>query len=186
MSNSKHHLNVYQDDKKRVYFKSDMNKFYYITDYKWVGPEYQNVEVGGGQTEEVSTSHGGLGPAIIGGVIGGPVGALIGYGNGRHTDTEVVSGTPPHEETQEVDTPASLTFTPIDGGKPITVEFNCNTDINKQILSMDLSHIPAPKSQTAPAQPDLVSEMEQYKKLLDDKIITQEEYDKKKKEILGL
>lgn len=187
LSKSKHYLYLRQDQEKRIYFDPDMNTFYKITAYSWNGPKYQTYEEGGSAGQSVTTSHGGFGSALLGDILAGPIGAVIGYEAGHHDDTVTTAPTPPTEVQEEVNSPAEMTVTTLDGKKSYTFEFEDNSKIDKEIKTFNLSIPSAPAVSSAQAaESNPFTEIEQYKKLLDEGIITQEEFDEKKKELLGL
>lgn len=52
--------------------------------------------------------------------------------------------------------------------------------------AQEVAYQPAPAPATAPAQPDMVSQLQQLAQLRDEGIITDEEFTKKKDQILGI
>ncbi len=192
LSKSRNYLILRQDQKGQIYFDPDLNAFYRITAYDWDGPKYQIVEEGGTPGQTVTTSHGGLGTAILGDLLAGPVGAVIGYAAGHHSDTVSTAPVPPTKVKQEINSPAAMTVTSLDGKISYTFEFNDNSRTDKEIRTFNLS-LPGKKPSSAPGKTSEESgtaspftEIEEYKKLLDEGIISQKEFDEKKKQLLGL
>ena len=118
------------------------------------------------------------------------IGTAIGYAATRKKvqDTNSGSSTVKNEREEEIDSPASIVIHDVNSGENITFGFSCNTNIYNDLQNFDWDNsIPDQKTveQDLSLQSDKVELMKKYKELLDAQVITQEEFDKKRKEILG-
>lgn len=127
-------------------------------------------------TTTSTVSKGRSGSAIVGGIIAGPVGAVAGSARKKHSSST--------SETREVASMAHLSF--IDNsGKKIIVNAEINSTI-ANILSEYFVYENLPSDSDSPSTVSEADELVKFKKLLDEGIVTQEEFDMKKKQILGL
>lgn len=180
--------------------------FFLVESYDWAGPQYQEVTTGKTQTthggKDKTKRKGGLLGAAVGGVLTmNPVGAVIGYAatsrketvhGGKDTTANTSATT-----TREIDAPAKLTLRNIDTGAQILLGFPCNTKLDMKLSAF---FAPCPQQPPAPeltepaptpalehtAVPGTVQQLKDLKELLDMGILTQEEFNAKKKELLGL
>lgn len=104
---------------------------------------------------------------IIGTVLAPGVGTVIGAAVGaRKKDTSV----------------AELEFIKIDTKQPVTLVVKCDDDKLKELSNFSISSYQPEVTVVT----DATDELRKYKSLLDDGVISQEEFDTKKKELLGL
>ena len=148
--------------------------------------EYELLEDGDTLTK------GGLGRAVIGGALFGGVGAIVGGVTGGKKQKKIVTSMSIKITTKNMDAPTIyINF--------ITGKTKTNSSIYKaatycaqetlstlaQIVAQNEDAQPDPtqnpSSETGPAD-----EIRKYKQLLDDGIITQEEFESKKKQLLNL
>lgn len=135
-----------------------------------------------------SVSSGGLGRAVAGGILFGGVGAVVGGVTGKKKNVSTVTSMQIKITTADMDTPAVyINF--ITGGTSYKTNSFVYRDFAKsaqEILST-LSVIVNSKdgSKQAASGAGNISELREYKKLLDEGIITKAEFDKKKQSILG-
>lgn len=135
-----------------------------------------------------SVSSGGVGRALAGGILFGGVGAVVGGVTGKKKSISTVTSMQIKITTSNIDNPVEyINF--ITGGasyKTNSLVYRGFAKSAQEILST-LSIIVNGKNENK--QPssniDSISELREYKKLLDEGIITQEEFNKKKQAILG-
>lgn len=126
-------------------------------------------------TTSTQTKNNGVGRAIVGGVLAGSTGAIV----GAVTANPQVSQQTRTEEIYRV----YMVLKPYPGR---TWQFVLDSaqDVNT-LLELFGKQQPAPAEPLAPVA-DPATEIRKFKALLDDGIITQEEFDAKKKQLLGL
>lgn len=128
--------------------------------------------------------HHGITRAVVGGVIAGPVGALVGAGTGgkEFESAKRLGFTLNLTDNRFVDILLITTETKLDSftGKIASDEYNKLIGKFDQILAANT------QAQTGSVSPSTPDELRKYKELLDEGIITQEEFDAKKKELLDL
>lgn len=135
-----------------------------------------------------SITSGGVGRALAGGILFGGVGAVVGGVTGKKKNITTVTSMQIKITTSNIDNPVEyIDF--ISGGasyKTNSVAYRGFVKSAQEIPST-LSVIVNGKSenQQASSNIDNISELREYKKLLDEGIITKEEFDKKKQSILG-
>ncbi|MBS5960002.1 MAG: SHOCT domain-containing protein [Enterococcus gallinarum] len=126
--------------------------------------------------------HHGITRAMVGGVLAGPVGALVGAGTGgKDFDTIKRLGFILH-----------LTNNRSQNFMLVISESKTDSFLTKSAMedynniAAKLDQIIASSNHPTTASKSEVDEIRKYKDLLDDGIITQEKFDAKKKELLGL
>jgi len=181
---------------KRVYFgKADSTQFD-IVNYIWSGAQYREKFV----TDEVAQRNGKekrgghVAGALIGSLIAPGVGTIIGglHGTHKNSSSTAVGHSESHVEREEIDTTATMVLRNVSTGQQITIGFRCNTAIDAKIRNL----IPGLTSERSVNQSrakkaeittkDSLEEIKKLKELLDLGAISQEEYDKKKKQLLNL
>lgn len=135
-----------------------------------------------------SISSGGLGRALAGGILFGGVGAVVGGVTGKKKSTSTVTSMQIKITTADMDAP-SVYINFITGGTSYKTNSFVYRDFAKsaqEVLST-LSVIVNGEdgSKHVVSGNDDISELREYKKLLDEGIITKSEFDKKKQTILG-
>lgn len=147
--------------------------------------EYELTEDG------ISVTKGGLGSAVVGGLAFGGVGAIVGGGLGKKQKDIVTSMsvaiTVRNDFVSRIEIPLISSETKKGG-----LIYNGMKDIGNKIVSLlnvvsndAQSDAPQPII-SAPATPSAADELLKFKQLLDVGAITQDEYDAKKKQLLGL
>lgn len=165
----------------QLFFNKTPENLYSFVELKWDGPNY-NVK-----TETKKTVKGkksGLGRAVGGGLLFGPVGAVVGAVTGKDAGTEHVDV---KQTENEILTPGHLILKNISNGTIHTFKFSTllgkYNQINSLVADLVYQDDIASQTQELPT-PDVATQLREFKSLLDDGIITQEEFDRKKAEIL--
>lgn len=114
------------------------------------------------------------------------IGGLEGTGSKTDTSTDSSSYTCPVQD--EITTKATITLEDLESKDVFPVEFDCNSDLNDTLKKF---YVFKPKPVPVSRQPDSekmdsFQQVEELKKLLDEGIITQAEFDRKKKQLLDL
>lgn len=146
--------------------------------------EYELLENGG------TVSSGGLGRAVVGGVLFGGVGAVVGGVTGKKKGKSTVSSIQIKITTKDIESPV-VTIDIYKGGDIKTNSFIYkNFDKQAQeilsilsIITKELSNRIGVSTTTQPS--GLANELRELKKLVDEGILTNEEFEKKKKDMIG-
>lgn len=188
-----------------VYFNDDTRVFYSIVNYEWDGPEFDQVTKSRSSTNTSSNTVSDtvkkgkalkVGAGALIGYAAGPVGALIGAGmgaasKGKSRTTSKTTGnslTDGLQTTSNVEklTNAIIVFRNLDNGKTYTVSFKCNRDMDVKIRCFDFEQTPVELEDVVKETTTSLEGIKALKELLDMGAITQDEFDAKKKQILGL
>ena len=180
---------------------ADMPEKYTLMDYEWNGPEYRTVEKTTttshtkGKTKEKTKRKGRLAGAVIGTaatavtlgnpVVGAAVGAAVGTGKktkGKNNSTTTGTATTTSDNI-EVDSYASMKMRNVETNQINTIGFYCSSNIDMQLKSFNISKS-SDASENVRNQKTSVELLKDYKELLDSGIITQEEFNQKKTELL--
>lgn len=180
---------------------SDAPTKYELFDYEWNGPEYRTVEKTTttshtkGKNKEKTKRKGRLAGAVIGTaatavtlgnpVVGAAVGAAVGTGKktkGKNNSTTTGTATTTSDNI-EVDSYASMKMRNIETNQINTIGFRCSSNIDMQLKSFNISKS-SDAVENVRNQKTSVELLKDYKELLDSGIITQEEFDQKKSELL--
>lgn len=180
---------------------SDAPTKYELFDYEWNGPEYRTVEKTtttshtNGKSKEKTKRKGRLAGAVIGTaatavtlgnpVVGAAVGAAVGTGKktkGKNNSTTTGTATTTSDNI-EVDSYASMKMRNIETNQINTIGFRCSSNIDMQLKSFNISKS-SDAVENVRNQKTSVELLKDYKELLDSGIITQEEFDQKKSELL--
>lgn len=142
--------------------------------------EYELLENG------TSVTKGGIGKAVVGGVLLGGVGAIVGGSTGKKTTKTIC-------ENLKLKITLSNMKNPIEYINLISTATKTGDQIYKQKYNLAQECISALQIIASQNEMSLkytegssADEILKYKQLLDAKAITQEEYDAKKKQLLGL
>lgn len=130
---------------------------------------------------------GNTGSSILGTALLGTSGGIIGSSGSRRVNTT--------SKQVEVSTNAVLTFIDAINHKTFSIEISANSDIyNKLIKNFQCSQATLNKitnvdninTKNSEENKDIVSQLKEYKELLDCGILTKDEFDKKKKQLINL
>lgn len=126
------------------------------------------------KTESTTTTKGRGGKALLGGVIAGPIGAVVGASGKRKSQTT--------STTTEVDAPCALSLIRLNDNVSFEITVNAKSDTVQFIRENYLNRKIAIENQKNTE----INDLRKLKQLVDEGIITQEEFEMKKKQILGL
>ena len=122
-------------------------------------------------SSETSGKRSGIGRAVVGGLVAGPTGALVGAVTGKNT-----------EETVTNTTNTTVLYIKIKQYPDEIMTYNIPSQGQAERIVDMLTSTP----EVSQPQIDTTEELRKYKGLLDDGIITQDEFDSKKKQLLNL
>ena len=188
---------MFQKPTGEIFFGVNENNLYELIDYSWNGPQYNTVTNSvktGTHIKKGKSGKIGVG-AVVGTVVAGPVGTAVGaaMGAGSKGTTNIRENTQSISNQVEINTPATLKFRNITTGENASIVIACNSLIDSQIKCFTLAnstenYINTPQLETAANQSgiDVVEEIRRFKELADSGIITQEEFELKKKQLLNL
>lgn len=174
---------------------ADMPEKYTLMDYEWNGPEYRTVEKTTttshtkGKSKEKTKRRGHLAGAVIGTAIAPGVGTIVGaaVGTGKKTkgkNNSITTGTATTtSDNIEVDSYASMKMRNVETNQVNTIGFYCSSNIDMQLKSFNISQS-SDIVENVRNQKTSVELLKDYKELLDSGIITQEEFEQKKIELL--
>lgn len=132
---------------------------------------------------DTTVTNNGLGRAVVGGLLAGSTGALVGASTAKQTVHQEVKSVPYYS--------IYVKLKPYPGRKWI-LDFDNAADVQKamDVLGEDLKQrellAQQKNAQIAAPAPDPAEELRKYKALLDEGVITQQEFDAKKKQLLAL
>lgn len=201
-------LKFFIDEEGYYYFgfsKELTGERYYLIGFDWTGPQYKvtSTTVTSGKDTQKGKKGSTLGGAAIGTILAPGVGTLVGAAVGasgkKKTDVNRKSETTSTQK--EIDTTAYLIFVEKDDKRIKRESIKCNTTIAKEINALrftpetvamasteeNTDHFVQIENKEEPlTSSSPIEEIRQYKELLDQGILTQEEFDAKKKELLNL
>lgn len=184
---------IRQNAEGNIYFDK-VDGFFEITDYQWEGPRYKVVStsntIENQKGKDKTKKKGGLGGAAIGTLLAPGVGTVIGYAATRKKETvkkgKVEANTTFNEEEVETSSNAKMTLRNLATGESFVIGFLCDSAIDGELANFNIRQNRTATAEEVGQQKSKVELMKEYKDLLDAQIITQEEFDAKKKELLGL
>lgn len=187
-------LSFFVDEKGYYYFeleKTTTGARYILTDFVWNGPEY--VLSSTSNTTGVHKKQGRSGSVITGATLGSIIapglGTLIGAvaGGSRKKNKKIHQQTETITERTEVDSLGTLTFINITSNEKKFKTIMCKLNTAEQIRKLkysrpiEIKEIPNPKKMEASSPAE---QLREYKELLDLGILTETEFELKKKKIL--
>ena len=130
----------------------------------------------------VQSEKGGLGGALIGTAIMPGVGSVIGYAASSHKDTKHKNkenqSTTVSSYEYEVISKANMTLMDVSSGESFTFGFECSTRINNLLLNYKIFQQPEL------SESESIDLLYKLKELLDAGVITQKEFEAKRKDLL--
>ena len=161
---------------------------------------FELIENGEVIATTTTKTKGGISRALVGGALAGGVGALVGASTAKkksHTTEQTVitsrcvriSLTNPNVNQIEINIPKHKEYYILTKEGKYTASFET---IGKEIISMLESMVAAadkfelPKPAVKDNADQTIKQIREYKQLLDEGIITQEDFDAKKKQLLGI
>lgn len=177
-----------QNAEGAIYFDNVQGTFE-IIDYVWEGPAYKSVttetEVSKNKGKAKTKNKGGLGGAVVGTILLPGVGTAIGYAATRKKVTkgkgQTTTNTTAETHDEEVPAPAKITFKNKESGETFVVGITCDSKLDGEIANFNMK-----KTANIAQHKSSVEQLKEYKELLDLGIITQDEFNQKKAELLGL
>lgn len=177
-----------------VTVSNDPTKFE-MFDYEWNGPEYKNISkttstsTTKGKSKEETKRKGRLTGAAIGTVlapgVGTAIGAAVGTGKktkGKNTSTTTGNSTTVNSD-MEIDSFASVKFRNIETNQVNTIGFYCTSRTDIELKSFNIANT-SDFNAGITSQKNSVELLKEYKNLFDAGVITKEEFEQKKAELL--
>jgi hypothetical protein len=192
---SKPKLFASKNDKREIFIRKDGDGYYYFSkkydnsserflfeNYFWNGSTYTSTTIA--NTQGSINQKGRSGSALVGGLLAGPAGAIIGSSRGKKSkvDTTTTSNT----TKQELGSDAKITFKSANTGEIKNIQVYATQSINDNLLRFLQEKEIEQEYINNDDDSDDLEQLKKYKELLDAEIITQEDFDAKKKQILGL
>lgn len=191
-----------------VYFNTLPNKFFRLVDFNWQGPVYNTVvttnqtavttQNNNGKSKEKTKRKGGLLGAAVGTMVAGPIGLAVGYaatskkvtkGKTKGTSQAITRNQAITNQNQvEVDSIAKIELADIESGQTFSIGIRCNSHIDIELDGFTWPDAPTQiESQNVPllSEAEKINIIKEYKALLDSGVITVEEFENKKKEMLS-
>lgn len=168
---------------------------YEILEYSWSGPEYKTVSTTTttnetkGKNKGKEKRKGRLTGAVVGTLLAPGVGTLAGaaLGTGKKTKgknhSKTVGNAVTTDKEVETDSNATMKLRNMDTGEEFFIGFLCNIRTDIQLQNFKIS-TRAASTKNVSNQKNAVELLKEYKELLDMGIITEEEFESKKRELL--
>ncbi len=168
---------------------------YEILEYDWDGAKYEDVSKTTsisqtkGKNKEKEKRTGRIAGAVVGTFLVPGVGTLAGaaLGTGKKEKgkdkSKTVNNTITSDKEVEIDSNATMKLRNIDTGEVFVIGFLCNTKIDVQLQNFNILKR-ATFQESVNEQKSSVQLLKEYKELWDMGVITEEEFMKKKKELL--
>ena len=180
---------MFQRQDGTVYFGSNYNDRFLLIDYSWNGPQYEisttsitnstGQEVTKGKSGKMATG------AIIGTMLMPGVGTAAGAGGKKKTSKKSRASTNSIQRQTEIITPATLKFKNVNTNAIVSIVIGCNSLIDSQIKGLQICQEQSVHDISKNAT-DALEGIKALKELLDLGAITQEEFEAKKKQLLGI
>lgn len=197
---------LHQKPDGTVYFNYNTVDSYMVISYEWNGPQYNTVT--NSNTQGTKIKKGKAGRIGVGALIGAPLspaGALVGaaMGAGSKGVENTKSHTTSISQQFEIPTPATLKLKNIETCEVFGLTFNCTSQLDAKIKALrfesEMPETPVSENllennssethfiqESAATASDPYEELRKLKELLDMDIITQDEFDAKKRQLLNL
>lgn len=201
---------MHQKPDGTVLFGYNTVNTYRLVSYEWSGPQYNTITKSNTSGTEIKKGKAGkIGAGAVIGGLAGPAGMAIGaaMGAGSKGQKNIQSNTTSVSQQIEIPTPATIKLKNTSTGEVFGLTFNCTTQLDAKIRAFNFDSEPyvtstpeptpaslpewhAPQDSVGPqnSQPstDPYEEIKKLKELLDMDVITQEEFDSKKKQLLNI
>lgn len=171
-----------------IYFQSDPQTLYEVVGFEWDGARYNDVTTTVGKESGKQKRKGRVIGATVGTLIapgiGTAIGAAFGTGN-KKTSGETTQTTT--TESVEAETVATLTLRNVESGEVSAFNFKGMSDKLQELQLFAQSAMDAATTviDVQPAS-DPYEELKRMKELLDMGVVSQEEFDAKKRQVLGI
>ena len=192
---------MHQKPDGTVLFGYNTINTYRLVSYEWSGPQYNTITRSNTAGTEIKKGKAGkIGAgAVVGSIIAPGLGTAVGaaMGAGSKGKKNIQSSTTSISQQTEIPTPATLKLKNISTGEIFGLTFNCTSQLDAKIKAFNFDgeeFAPAPAQETLPewsidppqTASDPYEELKKLKELLDMNIISQEEFDEKKQQLLNL
>lgn len=176
-----------------LYLNKDDSVLYEMVRCEWSGPKYKTITKSEtkGAKEGKTKRKGRLTGALVGSIIvpgaGTLVGAMVGTGNKKQKGS-MHSSTITYDEQVEEEAPGYVKLRNIDTNEHFVIQFICKNETYNKISALSSLQPTFEQTQFIEQQQeyDPYEELKKAKELLDLGIISFEEFETKKKQILGL
>lgn len=174
-----------------IYFEENKNQLYTLVDIAWNGPRYTTTTTShteGRDKGKVKRKGRFLG-AVVGTIIAPGIGTAIGAAHGtgnKKSKKNIVSDTLSTEHQSEVPTPCSIKLKDIESNQCITLNLQCLSALANRLSLLIKEEKAEAIYNSSSINSDPYEEIKKAKELLDMGIITQDEFDIKKKQLLDL
>ncbi len=136
-----------------------------------------------------TVSQGGLGRALVGGALFGGTGAIVGGVTGKKKSKDVITSLRIKITLRDINNPVEyIDFVTFKTKKSSFLYKDLYNQAQECLSTLQLicDQIEAPEKQSSNGSNSSADEIRKFRELLDEGIITQEEFDAKKKELIGL
>ena len=183
---------MYQRPDGTIYFNRNASDRYILLDYMWNGPRFNTITNTVSNTNTTSKTKGKSGKMAAGAVVGTllmpgvgtAVGAAVGAGGKKKKKSQSITTNNTVQQSQELNTPATLRLKNINSNEYISIVISCNTVIDSQIKCFQFMPEQS-KPELAKDTTNSLKEIITLKELLDMGAITQEEFETKKRQLLS-
>lgn len=188
-------ISMKKDEYGNILLGNLQNKFE-ILEYNWEGARYQTTtntvsnEKTKGKSKEKEHRKGRVAGAVIGTMLFPGVGTAIGasLGTGKKskgkTNTDRIGTSSVTTSDVEIKSSATLKFRNLDTGEVFVIGFQCDSKTDAELQNFCIPRNTGNFAEEISQQKSNVELLKEYKELLDMGIITEEEFQKKKKELL--
>ena len=185
-----------QDFQGNVFFNNDAFTEYKIINYEWNGPIYENVTTSNINTNTKSNTvkKGKVGRMTTGALVGTllmpgvgtAVGAAIGAGGKTKSNTTTNTGSRNQAVSKKIEkySTAILTLQKVDDNSIYKINIQCSSGIDSKIRCFNIVK-PKETADLSQKAVDSLKGIKALKELLDMGVITEEEFEYKKKQLLN-
>lgn len=185
-------IKLSQNSEGAIFINNNNEIQFRLLDYSWSGPLYNTISNSStvGKTKGKTKRKGRLLGAVVGTVllpgVGTVIGAAHGTGNKKHASTSQTD-TITKDTNVEMAAPATIQLENLQTKEVLVISCDLKSQENGDLLSLrKVSNFYEQESPKITQSSDPYEEIKKAKELLDMGILTQEEFDLKKKELLGL